>query len=232
MKATVMAGVPVANTTLYHQIKFLVGDSAALIRLDDGNTTSSILLVRDIEMERAQQVARADEVGCSADYTPETGLSGDRDTALAQAVGELLIQKGVSDVTTDRTLPFIFAHHIQARGLALNYDGDLGVMARRIKDDEEIEALRAAQQMTLDAMEMACTSIAKASAAADGTLSDADGPLTSESMRRRITHYLMERGYSNHHDSIVATVPEVADCHHKGAGPLKTGQPVIVDIFP
>ena len=87
--ACVFAGVPAVNRSLYHRIRFLVGDPAALIewRHADG-ATESLLIIRDIEMERARRSARADRVACPADYTPATGLSGDRETATAQALAE------------------------------------------------------------------------------------------------------------------------------------------------
>ena len=34
------------------------------------------------------------------------------------------------------------------------------------------------------------------------------------------------------HGAIVATAPHVADCHHPGTGPLLTGVPVVIDLFP
>ena len=105
--ATVLAGVPAVNMTLFHRIRFSVGDSAFFAELPDGQT---ILLVRDIEMDRASKLARADRVGCASDFMPEGGLDGDRDTALAQAGAECLRQSDVSKVRADRTLPYIFAH--------------------------------------------------------------------------------------------------------------------------
>jgi len=63
-------------------------------------------------------------------------------------------------------------------------------------------------------------------------LRDSDTTLTSELVRQRITSFLIDKNFSNHHDSIVVTVPHVADCHHHGTGPLQTGLPVIIDIFP
>ena len=47
--ATVLAGVPAVNMTLFHKIRFSVGDSAFFTELPDGK---SILLVRDIEMSQ------------------------------------------------------------------------------------------------------------------------------------------------------------------------------------
>jgi Xaa-Pro aminopeptidase len=232
-KTILLAGVPITNQTLYHRIRFVVGDSAAFIeQVDEDSRRQSTLLVRDIEMDRARKHARADRIACAADFKPEGGLSGDRDTALAQAVAECLRQSGVRTVTTDRTLPYIFAHHVQQAGITIEYDGELGVIQRRVKDDEQIAALLRAQTMTQETMIMACQLIARASCGRDGILQHDGDVLTSERVRRTITRYLIDRGYSTPHDSIVVTVPHVADCHHFGTGPLKTGLPVVVDIFP
>ena len=226
-----LAGVPQSNMTLYHRIRFSVGDSAAWIG-NFGGAGRSLLLVRDIEMERARQHARADRVACAADFIPDGGLSGDRDTALAQATTECLRRTGANVVVTDRTLPFLFAWHLQQAGMEVQYDADLGVLQRRVKDSKEIAALTKAQTVTMEAMQMACSWIASASADASGVLHQGGGVLTSERVRRRITQFVIERGFSNSHDSIVATAPHVADCHHFGTGPLVSGVPVIVDIFP
>ena len=66
-----MAGIPQLNSALYHRIRFLVGDPVAYVQLPlpDGGT-KSILILRDIEMDRARRHARADEVACPADFTP------------------------------------------------------------------------------------------------------------------------------------------------------------------
>jgi len=228
-----LAGVPAVNSTLYHRIQFTVGDCAVWIGNFPGSgKAESLLLVRDIEMGRAKKVAHADRVACAADFTPNGGLDGDRDTAMAQGAAEALCRAGVECVKVDRTLPYIFAWHLQERGIALDYDADFGVIERRIKSEKEIEYLRTAQTMTMEAMRMACTWIGTAEANSDGILHQDGEVLTSERVRRRITRFLVDRGFSNSHDSIVVTTPHVADCHHYGTGPLKKDLPVIVDIFP
>ena len=64
--AIVFAGSPMSNLALYHQIRFAVGDPTALIVLPTGPNSSTaphrLLMIRDIEMERAKQTAKADEV--------------------------------------------------------------------------------------------------------------------------------------------------------------------------
>ncbi|MBT5829195.1 MAG: aminopeptidase P family protein [Candidatus Latescibacteria bacterium] len=225
----VLAGVPAGNPVLYHRIQFLVGDSAVYIGLPGGD---SVLFVRDIEMDRARKIARADRIVCASDFPPEGGLSGDRDTAIAQATGEFLRCEGIKHVKTDRSLPFIYAHHIYQAGVTIEYDLELGVRQRRMKEDYEIEYLRECQAFTGTVMRAACERVADATVSADGSLSHAGKPLTSEGMRRWITALCLEHGYSTPHDSIVVTIPHVAVCHRRGEGPLRTSAPVIIDIFP
>ena len=228
MKATLLAGIPAENSALYHRVRFNVGDPAAWIELPNRR----LFIVRDIEADRARATVKVDQIASPADFTPAGGLSGDRATATAQAVAECLRREQVSVVTSDRTLPFIFAWHIQQAGIQLDYCPELGVLQRRVKDEQEIAWLQTAQNVTEDAILMACQTIAKATADRNGCLHHDGAPLTSQRMRQTISVYLLQRGYSNHHDSIVASLPHSADCHDRGDGPLQTGLPVIVDIFP
>ena len=230
--ALIMAGIPAQNATLYHRIRFSVGDPAAYLEVpDDGGGKRSVLILRDIEMDRARRTARADRVACPADYAPEEGLSGDRETATAQAAAECLGRAGVKQAVADRSLPLIFAEMIRRAGIELACDLELGVIERRRKDEQEVAWLREAQAVTEGAMEMACRLIATAEAWADGVLLCDGEPLTSERVRAAIDHWLLDRGYANP-PSIVAGGPDGGDCHDEGHGELRTGQPVIIDVFP
>ncbi len=225
---TIHAGIPASNNTLYRAIRFLAGDPAALVVRDDG---SRMLLIRDIEMDRAKANARADVVHCPADFTPEGGLSGDRETATAQALAEALRRDGVDHVRADRTLALSFAHELAAAGIAIDYDADLGVIDRRMKDDQEVAHLREAQAATQRAIDMACRTIASCDADAAGVLQHEGAPLTSERVRSLIDVFLLEAGYDNP-TSIVAGGVQGADCHDHGHGELRTGTPIIIDVFP
>jgi Xaa-Pro aminopeptidase len=79
---------------------------------------------------------------------------------------------------------------------------------------------------------MACGRIAAARADRQGVLHDEGEPLTSERMRSILARFLLDRGFTMAHGAIIATAPQAGDCHHSGSGPLHTGRPVIVDIFP
>jgi len=229
--AKILAGVPAMNNTLFWRIRFMVGDPVALVEIPDGSGQRSVLILRDIEMHRARQSANADQVGCPADFTPEGGLSGDRETATAQAAAECLRREGVTSVVADRTLPLIFAEFLSRAGIAVECDTEIWVADRRRKTDEEIEHLRTSQGVTEEAMRYACETVASAEARSGGVLHHDGEPLTSERVRVLIDHFLMDRDFINSR-SIVAGGPAGADCHNMGSGNLLTGSPVIIDIFP
>jgi Xaa-Pro aminopeptidase len=229
--AKICAGVPAMNNTLLWRIRFMVGDPVCLLEIPDSSGMRSVLLLRDIEMQRARQTAKVDEVGCPADFTPEGGLSGDRETATAQAAAECLRRSGVTEVVADRSLPLIFAEFLTRAGISVRCDTELWVADRRQKSEEEIDHLREAQGVTEQAMQYACNLVGTAEARSGGVLYRDNEPLTSERVRTAIDHFLMDQGFSNPR-SIVAGGPTGADCHDVGSGELLTGLPVIVDIFP
>lgn len=227
--ALVMAGCPDTHLSLYRRIQFSVHDPVALIELDGG--ARKILILRDIEMERARQFARVTDVHCPPDFAPTEGLSGDRATATAQGTAECLRRNGVKLVRGDRLLPLIYVDAIRQAGIEVDYDPDLGVSDRRQKTEEEIEHLREAQRVTEEAVAMVCRTIARAEAKTDGVLEANGQCLTAEFLRLEVEKLLLAKGYRGS-PAIIAPGPLAADCHWLGYGPIKTGEPVIVDIFP
>ena len=170
-------------------------------------------------------------MACPRDFTPEGGLSGDRETATAQAAAECLRRAGVKQVVADRTLPLIFAEMVREAGIGVQCDVNLGVADRRRKDAEEIEHVRQSQRTTEEIIERTCRLIAGAEARRDGVLLHEDRPLTSERVRAMVNHWFIDLGYVNP-PSIIAGGPVGADCHDLGHGELRSGEPVIVDVFP
>lgn len=227
-----MAGIPTLNAGLYRSIRFLVGDPVVYIEWPQADgSMQSTLICRDIEMGRARVNANVNQVHCPADFTPSQGLSGDRETATAQAAAEAFCRAGIKRVVVDRSLPMIYTSMLQKAGIAVECDLQWGVMERRMKNEAELKMIREAQNITEEVMEMACSTLARCAVDAKGILQHDGAPMTSERMRVLIDVWLLERGCVSP-DAIVAGGPVGADCHDHGHGPLYTGQPIIVDIFP
>ena len=226
--ARIMAGYATHNASLFRRFGVALGDPAAWIELDE----RKIALVRDLEMDRVRAGSTADKVTCPAEHAPPTGLSADRETATAEAATQILRSARVEKVTADRTLPYIFAWHLQQAEIIVQYDHDFGVLDRRCKTDSEIEALRIAQAHTETVMRMMCELIAHCGTDDEGQLIHESEVLTSERVRDIASIEFLKIGCNLLHGAIVATAPHAADCHHAGSGPLRTGFPIIVDLFP
>jgi len=227
-RVVVQAGSPVGNPWLFHRVPFQAGDAAVFFDIPGDGTT---LILRDIECDRARASGVARHIHAPKEFTPSGGLSGDRDTATAQAAAEFAVQRGLKEVWSGRSMPLIFAHFFQERGVEVKCDPELGVLERRAKSESEVKALAQAQRMTEGAIRFACEMIASADADAKGELSAGGEPLTSERVQSEINAWLLEHGMGTS-GSIVAGGSEGADCHNRGKGRLRTGEPIIVDIFP
>lgn len=226
--ARVMAGNPLTNKSLYRAIRFMVHDAAIAIDLPDGTRT---LILREIEIDRAKKHAKADLVCGYSDFMPESGLSGDRETAAAQSTTECLRRNGITTVIADRTLPLLYVDEMNAAGITVELDPDMGVLDRRVKDEEELAHLQHAQKVTEEVMRVACETVANAEATSEGVLYVEESPLTSERLRTMIDTFLLERNFFNP-PCIVAGGSDGGDCHELGSGDLYTTQPIIIDIFP
>lgn len=229
--AILYAGYSTRSSTLFHRTRFLVGDAQVLIELDRGGRRESTLIIRDIEAGRARRSVRADAVVTPGELVPAAELSPDRETQFVQAAAAFLTRAGVTVAVGDRTMPLSFVDAIQKAGIRVEYDPELGVATRRRKTAEELDRLREAQAATESAMEMACRTIARATAGKGGVLMHENEPLTSDRVRWMIDVHLLKHGYDNP-PSIVACGEACGDCHDHGHGELRTGETVIVDIFP
>ncbi len=226
--ARILAGFPEKNASLARRLGVPLGDPAAWIELD----SRRIGLVRDLEMDRVRQVGHVDEVTCPAEHQPPAGLSADRETATAEAAAQILRTAKVERVVADRSLPFIFAWHLQQWEIEVDYDPDLGVLDRRVKSRGEIESLARAQGLTEEVMKWICQLIAHCDVGDEGVLIHDGQPMTSDLVRSMVAIEFLKRGCSMSHGAIIATAPLVADCHHSGSGVLRTEIPIIVDLFP
>jgi Xaa-Pro aminopeptidase len=226
--ARILAGFADKNASLFRRLGVPLGDPAAWIELD----SKRVALVRDLEMDRVVKASHADDVTCPAEHSPPAGLSPDRETATAEAAAQLLRSARVEEIYADRSLPFIYVWHLQQAEIAVLYDDELGVIDRRTKTHQEIDALAAVQKTTEEVMRIMCETVAGCEVAADEALLHDGETLTSERVRSMAAIEFMKRGCSMGHGAIVATVPQVADCHHSGEGPLYTGRPIVIDLFP
>lgn len=231
--ATLIFGVPADNMPLFHRLPHAAHDPAAWIKLPDDSIT---ILVRDVELASVRALVtagrlHADRVVCYEDVLDPQDLDPDRPIRAAKALRAICTAAAVRTVTADRSLNLLAVDELRAAGIEIVCDRDLGVLDRRRKSPAEVEALRTAQLATERAILLAAQMIWDANPDADGILHDEQGVLTAERVHAAIDAWLAERNCASD-GHVVAPGPIGADCHAHGHGPIRTAEPVIIDVFP
>ena len=224
-------GAPEHDAAAYHLSGFLAPDPVIYLRA----AGKGYLAVSSMEYGRAKRDARVDEV-LSFDELEVMSLarelkSGGR--ALAAAAADLLERLGAihSPVAVPPDLGVVYADELRARGLRVTPDARLFANMRRAKSAEEISYIEKTQRAVEEACALAVRILEEAGITDDGTLLYGDEPLTSERLRSEIDVKLLRRGCAAE-GTIAAGGAQAADPHERGHGPLRAGEPLILDIFP
>jgi Xaa-Pro aminopeptidase len=191
-----------------------------------------LLFSRSLEYGRATREARAASVDRGSDYEYDQKVEAyGPHEGWHRTVAAFLDAHGVEGVATPPRFPLQTADGLREQGLTVQADTD-GVVTeiRARKTDEEIEHIRAAQRANEAAMARAEQLLADARVA-DGHLHHDGDPLTSERVKEAIEIELLRHGCALD-ETIVACGRDAADPHERGSGPLRAGEPIIVDIFP
>ncbi|MDD9999399.1 MAG: M24 family metallopeptidase, partial [Rhodospirillaceae bacterium] len=190
----------------------------------------STIMMSDLEIDRAREQSKVDEVVSLTSYSDRAKKSGNADPGLVDAVVELLREREVKRCSVPNSFPLGYADKLRDRGFAVESKEDPFWDQRPVKTDDEIAAISNASRHTEDALRMAFDILADA-AVKDGLLRGPEGPLTSEYLRKRIHVYLLERDCIAQH-TIIAGGVQGCDPHNGGSGPLRAGEPIIFDLFP
>ncbi len=159
------------------------------------------------------------------------GLKGNAARRLSCWARKLLADAAVKQVRVARNFPVGLARELERDGIrVLAAGGDL-LPERAIKTREELRCIRRAQQAAVIAMRSAIAMIGEATIAGSGLLRVKGRTLTSERLRETIGRLLLDHGCFCEH-TIVAGGAQGADPHERGHGPLKAGEPIVIDIFP
>ena len=135
------------------------------------------------------------------------------------------------NLTVSADFPLGLAEKLRRAGFKLKISEDAVCPPREIKNDDEVSAVQNSQRAAVAAMNAAIKQIASSEIGKDGILCCGKTILTSEMVRATICHTLLDLDCVAL-ETIVACGPHSADPHERGFGPLRAGQPIVLDIFP
>ena len=200
---------------------------------------ANYLLIGDLELDRARDQARVDEVlslsrydRLAADRLDEAADEEDYPTRRYRALLMLLEELKVRSMKVPADFPVGAADILRQSGLRLEVAAEPLFAHRSRKQPVEIDAVVQALVAAERGMKRAIEIIRSAAVDSQDRLVGADGQiLTSQGVRRLIHQSLLADDCTGQH-TIVACGEDGCDPHQQGSGPLLAGQPIILDIFP
>ena len=191
------------------------------------------ILVNAMEYSRIKEEAGVDHVFSYDEImnVPDKNRNK-RQRNIADICQALLIKKKIHKIEVPRTFPLGLADDLRERGFLVHSVPDPFFRARSVKSAREAALIRKAQQAAEYGMKAAVEALKEARIQAKNNDLILGGErLTSEKMRGLIHRSILEKKSTAMH-TIVACGRQGYDPHKKGKGPLKSGQPIIIDIFP
>lgn len=226
-ETVLLVGDSYSDTNIFYASRFLASDPFIyLIRNGRGTLVTS-----SMEQGRAQKESAAADV-CTYDdygYRELLAQTGNRDAAFTGMLTRVV--DGENTLTVESTFPVLYADALRDAGLTLQVDPSLFRQERRQKSPEELEAIAEAQRAAGKAFQNA-VDLLRASEEHGGILTYMGIPLTSERLRAEIETGLTRDGMDTSHTPIVAGGPGAADPHWLGSGPFRSGESIVMDIFP
>lgn len=219
-----VAGPAVSTTDIRYLSGFTAGDPFLFLQTAKQN----YLVVSPMEKGRATLESKP---GTKVLDWADLALRADeRPTLVNQAAGVLRLL-GLNRVAVPSDFPVALFLDLQGRGVQLAVLDEPTAPQRSVKSADEVVCLRASQRAAVAATKAAMELIASATPGRENLLFTGKEVLTSERVRQRVHHVLLD------HDcvglgTIVAGGDQAVDCHHPGSGPLYAGQAIVMDIFP
>lgn len=181
------------------------------------------LVVSKMEMNRIRRkvtggvvVVHPEQIGSSWVKGPENWISKRVDGKKIEVTPEF---------------PIGLAETLKKAGYQLILSREPVCPQREIKTTDEVKAIQSSQRAAVSAMKAAIAQIASAQIGKEGILRCGKTALTSELVRATIGHILLDHECIAE-ETIVACGTRSADPHERGEGPLRAGQPIVLDIFP
>lgn len=197
---------------------FLCPDPFAVLEI---SRRKLVMAVSPMEFERAKKEARRGEVLALVRHKGHTLI----DTLVC-----FLNYHNVDAVRVLPTFPLGLAKELGGLGIRMAVDGTSLAARRRKKTAGEIKAIGAVQKVTGQGMEFIRATLAGCPVRG-GVLQHGGQDLTAEKLRSLVEVFFLERNVECL-DTIVAPGKGGADPHWRGEGVIRTGVPIVVDLFP
>jgi Xaa-Pro aminopeptidase len=189
-----------------------------------------VLVMSDLERDRARRQATVDEVLSWTAFAKKLEARGVRPTAAAVIAAALRHLK-VRSVSVPRSFPLGLSMELDELGVRLEVEPDPFWPAREIKTAAEVRAIRAALRAAEAGLVAGIAALKGCRIGRDGWLRRDGRRFTAEDLRAAVNTRILAEGCLPSH-TICAPGDQAVDPHEEGRGPIRAHTPVVMDIFP
>ncbi|MBI3615435.1 MAG: aminopeptidase P family protein [Candidatus Omnitrophica bacterium] len=214
------------DANLYYATRFWAPDPFILARING----KKILVMSDLELDRAKSEAQVDEVLSLSKLQEQAKRSGAAHPGFSDVLDLLFKERQITSLRVPGNFPIVLADRLREKGYTIVPGKEPFFPERMIKTKEEVAAIRETQRLTEEAVKSAITVIQQ-SQIKNGELWLGGQPLTSE-LIRKLLHVTLMGSDCLGRETIVAGGTQACDPHCIGTGPLKANQPIVLDVFP
>ncbi len=189
-----------------------------------------LLVMSDLEIDRAKKQSNADRVLSFSHYSALAQKRLGKTPHAADTIAEVLRDLRIASVTVPGSFPSGLLERLRSRRVRVTVSPGPLFPEREIKNLIEVIAIKKAMRSTEAGMQAAFDLLRRAKVRAGWLVLDGRR-LTAEDVRRVANTAVLERGSLPAH-TIVAPGRCGCDPHDEGSGPIRAGEPIIIDIFP
>ncbi len=224
-RASLIIASSEADSNLYYACRFLAPDPFVYLEADG----KRILLMSDLEVDRARKQARVDEVLSLSEWEAKAKQRWAQ-PRLTDTLTLLLEGYGITAVEVPADFPLEAADRLRERGITVTARPHPFFPARVVKTPEEVAAIEEAQRHTETSLQAALDVLRESVIRGDEVIWKGR-LLTAEDLKKVVNVSLMENDCVAEH-TIIACGEQGVDPHNQGSGPIRPDQGIIFDIFP
>ena len=217
---------PEGDADILYATRFLAPDP--LLFVQQGGRR--LLLVNDLELGRAQRVARVHRVLSWSIYARDIERKGWRATP-ARVIHRVLAERGIRHVQVPGSFPLALARALSRSGIRIATEAGPFWPQREIKRADEVRSIAAALRAAEAGIEAGIAALRACRVGRDGFLRRSSRRFTAEELRAIVNTAVLARGAVPAH-TICACGDQAVDPHEAGHGPLRAHLPIVIDVFP
>jgi Xaa-Pro aminopeptidase len=191
----------------------------------------ALAVMNDLEIDRARRQMPGTRVLSLSAYQRKLRDRGARRVGYAEIIRCILHERRVRSVVVPDNFPLGLAAALQKLGIKVQARSGSFLPERERKSPAEVRKIIAALRTAEVGMAEGIRALKAARAGKDRRLKYQGSLLTSERLRSIIDTAILQNG-GNANRTIVAGGRQGCDPHEPGHGPLRSNEPIILDIFP